>query len=304
MLNSRKFLFITLMIGLLTLPSIALAGTQIVEATLDGETAILQFDTPTSFGFAHCPQAFPTSAINLQGTVPDGWEIVGGVSIRAINGEIITLEEIQITSIDQFPLTIDYGPVEDYPLFQNPETDQFLREVHVDISIGFKKGDLYAEFVVISDSDSDIDGMSIPALGPYNDWDVFCFEEPPTDDHGCTPGYWKNHTDSWLPTGYSPGQTVESVFPAAAAFPTLASETLLVALDGGGGPGATGAAKILLRAATAAVLNASHPDVAYPRDEASAIADVNAALASGDRGTMLDLATALDDDNNIGCPLN
>jgi hypothetical protein len=29
----------------------------------------------------------------------------------------------------------------------------------------------------------------------------------------------------------------------------------------------------------------------------------NAALASGDRQTMLDLATELDDENNSGCPL-
>jgi hypothetical protein len=31
---------------------------------------------------------------------------------------------------------------------------------------------------------------------------------------------------------------------------------------------------------------------------------VNAALASGDRATMLSLGSALDDDNNLGCPLN
>ena len=32
--------------------------------------------------------------------------------------------------------------------------------------------------------------------------------------------------------------------------------------------------------------------------------DVNAALASGNRSTMLSLASALDADNNLGCPLN
>jgi len=37
---------------------------------------------------------------------------------------------------------------------------------------------------------------------------------------------------------------------------------------------------------------------------ADVIADVNAALASGDRQTMLDLAGELDADNNLGCPLN
>ncbi|HSN89020.1 MAG TPA: hypothetical protein VL025_19810, partial [Thermoanaerobaculia bacterium] len=66
---------------------------------------------------------------------------------------------------------------------------------------------------------------------------------PPPGDEGCTPGYWKNHTDSWAGTGYSPGQTTGSVFSGASAFPSLASQTLLQSLQGGGGPGTLGAAK-------------------------------------------------------------
>lgn len=30
---------------------------------------------------------------------------------------------------------------------------------------------------------------------------------------GCTPGYWKNHTDAWVT--YTPNQTVDSVFTGA-----------------------------------------------------------------------------------------
>ena len=127
--------------------------------------------------------------------------------------------------------------------------------------------------------------------------------EPPGDE-GCTPGYWKNHTGSWAGTGYSPGQTTGSVFSGASAFPSLASQTLLQSLQGGGGPGTTGAARILLRAAVAALLNAAHSGVDYPRTTAEIIADVNAALASNNRNTMLELASELDDDNNGGCPLN
>jgi uncharacterized repeat protein (TIGR01451 family) len=120
-------------------------------------------------------------------------------------------------------------------------------------------------------------------------------------DQGCTPGYWKNHTDAW--EGYDPGQTVESVFDVPDAF-GLDNDTLLQALNYGGGPGAKGAAQILLRAAVAALLNAANSDVAYPRTEAEIIADVNAALASNNRSQMLALATELDADNNLGCPLN
>lgn len=120
-------------------------------------------------------------------------------------------------------------------------------------------------------------------------------------DEGCGPGFWKNHTDAWTPTGFSPAQTVGSVFSAAAAFPSLAGPTLLETLQGGGGGGALGGAKILLRAAVAALLDASHPNVNYPRTIVGVVADVNAALASHDRGTMLTLAAELDADNNLEC---
>ena len=122
-------------------------------------------------------------------------------------------------------------------------------------------------------------------------------------NQGCTPGYWKNHTDSWPPTGYSTSQTVSSVFAQSTLYPAgIAS--LLTALGFGGGPGLDGAAEILLRASVAALLNASHPGVSYPRTPLSVIADVNSALASQNRDTMLALAAALDADNNRGCPLN
>jgi hypothetical protein len=123
----------------------------------------------------------------------------------------------------------------------------------------------------------------------------------PPGGEGCTPGYWKNHLGSWPPTGYSPGQSVGSVF-AAGGFPSLASGTLLDALQGGGGPGTLGAAQILLRAAVAALLNAAHPGVDYSMSASGVISAVNAALASNDRDTMLALATLLDGLNNAGCP--
>jgi hypothetical protein len=103
--------------------------------------------------------------------------------------------------------------------------------------------------------------------------------------------------------GYARGQTVDGVFGAASAFPNLATQSLLEALQGGGGPGTEGTAKILLRAAVAALLNAAYPDVPYPRTAAGVIADADGALASNDRNTMLALASAMDNDNNLGCPL-
>jgi hypothetical protein len=81
-------------------------------------------------------------------------------------------------------------------------------------------------------------------------------------------------------------------------------DTLLDALNYQGGNGVTGGARILLRAAVAALLNASNPSVGYVLTSSQVIAQVNAALASGNRNTLLALASRLDNYNNAGCPLN
>ena len=130
---------------------------------------------------------------------------------------------------------------------------------------------------------------------------------PPTGGgEGCTPGAWKNHLlniGEWGPTGYSPGQTVGSVFSAASAFPSLASTTLLQALSLPGGPTVLGMAQNLMRAAVAGVLNAAHPNIAYATTSAQLINAVNERLASGNRQAMEDLKDIIDIANNAGCPI-
>jgi hypothetical protein len=140
-----------------------------------------------------------------------------------------------------------------------------------------------------------------------SDTDPSHYHSPPPEeegDEGCTPGYWKNHADSWSATGYATGQPVSGVFAPAAAYPAEGAASLIAALGFGGGAGVEGGVRNLLRAAVAALLNASHPGVDHPGGAAALIAAVDAALASGDRGGMLALAAALDADNNLGCPLN
>ncbi|HSK17625.1 MAG TPA: hypothetical protein VK912_00685 [Longimicrobiales bacterium] len=149
-----------------------------------------------------------------------------------------------------------------------------------------------------------VDGIQTRAGNDLGRVIVFYNEAMPDEgEEGCTPGYWKNHEASWAATGYSPAQLAGSVF-ALGGYPTLASNTLLESLSNKGGPGADGAASILIRAAVAALLNASSPDVDYTMTAAEIIAAVDAALASNDRETMLSLAADLDYDNNLGCPLN
>ena len=128
---------------------------------------------------------------------------------------------------------------------------------------------------------------------------------------GCTPGFWKNHTGVWQE--YTPNQTIGSVFTGASA--PHEAKTLHQSLQGGGGSGISGAQRILLRAATAALLNASYDDadgrLRFPwrrfvtgfNGEPPLIPTVNAALSGGSRTTVLDLAARLDAANNLGCPL-
>ncbi|MGH9779587.1 MAG: prealbumin-like fold domain-containing protein, partial [Candidatus Acidiferrales bacterium] len=154
--------------------------------------------------------------------------------------------------------------------------------------------------------------VTVPLMGGQV---IACtFTNTMEQNEGCTPGYWKNHTglgpqgNAWPPSGHLPGDALNSVWTIPAcvdtADPKIDDATLLQALSFKGGSGIGGGARNLLRAAVAALLNASHPDVNYPRSEADVIADVQAALDSCDRNTMLQLAGELDEDNNLGCPLS
>ena len=136
---------------------------------------------------------------------------------------------------------------------------------------------------------------------------------PPADAHvgeeGCTPGYWKTHTDSW-PSTYAPSMAMQDAFwflnPAA---PNLQDHTwddsMHAALGYGGGPGLEGAAQILLRAATAALLNTDAEVDYITVNKPQIVTMVRDALKSQDRGTIISVAEYLDDANNgvDGCPL-
>ncbi len=130
---------------------------------------------------------------------------------------------------------------------------------------------------------------------------------------GCTPGFWKNHTagspsgkEAWTLTGYDPSQLVSSVFTEIPQdYSTeIGGSTLLEALSFTGGEDLDGAARILLRAAVAALLNAAYePPINYPLDETEITDQVHLALGFQDRDAILALAEQLDMYNNLGCPI-
>jgi hypothetical protein len=122
---------------------------------------------------------------------------------------------------------------------------------------------------------------------------------------GCTPGYWKNNTGGWP---VATGTLESSPFPASSVAPyilsnkTLGQYTLVQGLGFQGNSTVEGGAEILLRAASAAYLNASK--FGYALSVSAVTSQVNAALATNDRPTLITLATQLDAYNNAGCPLN
>jgi hypothetical protein len=135
----------------------------------------------------------------------------------------------------------------------------------------------------------------VPQISHYG----ICYTPvPPTGAQGCTPGYWRNHTDRWA--GVAPDDDFDTTFDVDAFAPNI---TLYQAVGlGGGGVNA------LARHGTAALLNAhggvpnsDGTTVNYPYTPAQVITLVQAALApDGDvEGTKDTLAAA----NELGCPL-
>ena len=115
---------------------------------------------------------------------------------------------------------------------------------------------------------------------------------------GCTLGFWKNHEEAW-PAAYDPATS--TIAGAGFVYPDLDTTLLMDALKFKGGKGLEGGAKILLRQSVAALFN----EAAFGQDYVSIgdlVADVNAALASGDRTAMTTVAEELDVNNNGFCP--
>jgi hypothetical protein len=119
----------------------------------------------------------------------------------------------------------------------------------------------------------------------------------PRGGEGCTPGYWKqrHHFDSWTATGYSPDDhfgIVGGVFNVDDTW----DDTLLEALKEKGGK-----EHAFLRHATAALLNASSPDVNYYYGVGEIHAMVEWAYAT-ERFNRI--KKRFERANEMGCPLN
>jgi hypothetical protein len=181
-----------------------------------------------------------------------------------------------------------------------PNGHSFLQINGNDVNWGpFSNGDTYHTYTIT------YTGTGAPITFQIIDWidgyaNNYChlvvkiYE--PERYYGATPGYWKQsqHFNAW-PAAYQTGDKLSDVFGVSAP-----DATLLQALQGGGGTGVTGAKNILARAAVAALLNSLSMNYRYT--DAEVISKVSAAFASGNRATMLTLASELDNWNNMGWP--
>ncbi|MCA9726919.1 MAG: hypothetical protein KC729_04495, partial [Candidatus Eisenbacteria bacterium] len=143
--------------------------------------------------------------------------------------------------------------------------------------------------------------------GVYQGDDTTCDPNPcpPAEgDEGCGLGYWKNHHGSWGPTGLTPGDPVGASFVIPEELAEMADDSLDDALRYPGGNGVDGAARLLLRDAVVALLNAAHPDVHFSLTSDEVASIVNDGLASLDRRTMQDARHDIGPSNGGGCPLN
>jgi hypothetical protein len=135
--------------------------------------------------------------------------------------------------------------------------------------------------------------VSLIAAAPGHTWNEEATE-------GCTPGYWKNHTEAWV--GFTPDQTLGSVFTFPNAADPLASATLLEALSFEGGPTLEEKQALFLHHAVAGLLNAS-AGLDYELSVNGVIKTANRALARHRAGKYERLKDAFDAANNLGCPL-
>jgi hypothetical protein len=111
------------------------------------------------------------------------------------------------------------------------------------------------------------------------------FVECLNSQEGCTPGFWKNHTDVWPNSTYSPEDDFDETFDVNYFDPDISLEDALK--TGGGG------VAVIARHGTAALLNAEDPYVDYP----FTVDDVKAAVQSG---AIDDLAAA--NESSEECP--
>jgi hypothetical protein len=120
---------------------------------------------------------------------------------------------------------------------------------------------------------------------------------------GCSAAFWGDHPQAWQGTGIVPSQLVRNTFSQAAGYAEVGNVTLRTALRFRSASDLLGAVKDLLREAAAALLNAVHPAMEFPRTRTQLINQVNEALRSRNLPAIWKLTDELKEENAARCPL-
>jgi hypothetical protein len=146
------------------------------------------------------------------------------------------------------------------------------------------------------------------AVSQCTDGECGCTIDPGCAAEGCTAGFWKTNAqkrnaNAW-PAPFEPDTKVTDVFDVPDCVAELRAATFLRALGFAGGPSLKAAAQGLVRSAVTAVLDAASDCVQYPACFGDVVTQVDAALASCNRGAMREVTAALEELNHLGCPLD
>jgi hypothetical protein len=153
--------------------SVVSAGEQLLDEPVNGVQ--VTFSTPDTY--AACPTTATSNQISTSG-VPSDWRLVGVVIVRAVTDD--GFEDITTYSIDQngdLDLTVQYPPVANWPVFMSASTGERRAQLQIDLVLNLvTPDDFFIQEINITSGPGA--GQVIPAIGPYNDWGVFC-DNPP-----------------------------------------------------------------------------------------------------------------------------
>jgi hypothetical protein len=228
-------------------------------------------------------------ALNIGATVSASCDLVGGIG----GDDLMLYGEVDLGGGDVRSGTLLTGEVTEFGSLDAGATDLYdfrftvtggaLADLYTNDDLGVLVQSENSTFT--GDCSQDSQGSAKGALGAI---------APILPANGCTPGYWKqkHHYDSWV--GYAPTDDFATVF--GRVVPDATDLASALKLHGGG-------LNALTRHATAALLNASNPDVNQTAYEtpADVIAAFQAAYDSGDYETQKNL---FEEANEEGCPLN
>jgi hypothetical protein len=239
---------VALALALIVAPTPVAAGG--VSWTSPDGTVAITYNFPDSYS-----SCMPSDVVYTTG-LPQNWKIMGQYSFydMSVTPPVRLAPFTNQTSIGaNLQQQIIYPPVNSWPL-TDPATNTRT---------------IWVSAVAVIFNENNVMVAQLQAGGISHKWTVTC--TPPAVVEACTPGYWRNHPESWV--GYDPNASFNATFSVNYFDPNF---TLMQAAWAGGG----GLNKVA-RFGVAALLSATHPDLNFALSPEQAIALVQAGNGDG-----------------------